>query len=689
MKDWLKNIDKKSLVDAVVLILVAIFLASFFTPNLIFLKTTTTGGDTGSHYPTAVYLKEVLLPKLKIMGWDQGNYAGYPVFYHYFPLSFLLMCFLNIFISMQIAFKIVSVLGTYLLPLFVYFAFRFLKYPFPIPAIASVFTLPFLFMEANSMWGGNIPSTLAGEYSYSLSLALMILFFGSLYSGIREKNKIIFNSILVVFIGLSHAFTLIFSGVIALYFLLTKEYIIENFKYLFKVYGLAGLLLSFWLLPFLGNLSYVTSYVTRWGINSIFEVIPLILIPFIIFAIVAFFLNLFDKRTRYFAYIIFSCLVLYIIAPSIGMLDIRLVPFIQLFLLIFAATLPMIFLSGIKAVEQLPIIIFISVILWVLPNVTFIKAWIKWNYEGFENKPAWTLYKNINDYLAKSSKGRVVYEHSPAHNVFGTERAFENLPYFAKRYTLEGLYMQSSISSPFVFYIQSEISKVCSGPFPQYKYTSLNLQSAIPKLKIFNVTEYIARSPEAKKMARLVPDLLLEKTFGDYEIYRIKGSDGHYVVPLESPPVFVSPDNWKKSFFAWFIDNDLNRTPLVYIKDRTIKENIPIPAAKLPKHNPIKEEIKDEEIAFDTDLIGYPHMIKVSYHPNWQVEGADKIYLISPSFMLVYPNKNHVKLYFGKSGYNYAGEILSLFGLIIVVISGIISIVHARKTKAVNINTGP
>ncbi|MBU1027005.1 MAG: hypothetical protein KKA31_04670, partial [Candidatus Margulisbacteria bacterium] len=231
--------------------------------------TTTSGGDTGSHYPTAVYLKEVLLPRAKIMGWDQGNYAGFPVLYHYFPLTFILMVLISYIIPMQIAFKIVTVLGTFLLPICVYYAFRFLKYLFPVPIIAAVFSLPFLFLETNSMWGGNIPSTLAGEYSYSLSLSLMVLFFGSLYSGIENKDKIIPNALIFFLIGFSHGFTMVFSGVIALFFLFTKKDFWPNFVYLFKVFGLGGLLLSFWFIPFLANMPYVTSYVARWQITSI------------------------------------------------------------------------------------------------------------------------------------------------------------------------------------------------------------------------------------------------------------------------------------------------------------------------------------------------------------------------------------------------------------------------------------
>ncbi|MDD5382693.1 MAG: 6-pyruvoyl-tetrahydropterin synthase-related protein, partial [Candidatus Margulisbacteria bacterium] len=178
---------KNNLIDLIVLIGIFLFLFSFFEPRYLFSVTTTTGGDTVSHFPTAVYLKEVLLPHGRLMGWDQGNYAGYPIFYHYFPLTFIFMVILSYLIPIQIAFKIITVLGTFFLPICVYLAFRLLRYPFPIPVMGATFSLAFLFMQANSMWGGNIPSTLAGEYSYSFGLAMVIVFFGTLYRGVEEK----------------------------------------------------------------------------------------------------------------------------------------------------------------------------------------------------------------------------------------------------------------------------------------------------------------------------------------------------------------------------------------------------------------------------------------------------------------------------------------------------------------------
>ena len=54
------------------------------------------------------------------------------------------------------------------------------------------------------MWGGNIPSTLAGEFSFSLALALAFLFLGVLRKSIEARKGYVWPGLLVAFIGLSH-----------------------------------------------------------------------------------------------------------------------------------------------------------------------------------------------------------------------------------------------------------------------------------------------------------------------------------------------------------------------------------------------------------------------------------------------------------------------------------------------------
>ena len=104
-----------------------------------------------SHFPTAVYLRDVLLPGGRLIGWNPGNFAGFPMFQFYFPLPFLLMVGMNLIMPLEVSFKLVSVLGIFLLPVASYFALRLMKQKFPVPILGALFSLPFLYAEGNSM----------------------------------------------------------------------------------------------------------------------------------------------------------------------------------------------------------------------------------------------------------------------------------------------------------------------------------------------------------------------------------------------------------------------------------------------------------------------------------------------------------------------------------------------------------
>ena len=59
--------------------------------------------------------------------------------------------------------------------------------------LAALFTLPFLLIETNSVWGGNLPSTLAGEFAYSLGLTFAVLTVGVVSQGLdtgRHRGRV-------------------------------------------------------------------------------------------------------------------------------------------------------------------------------------------------------------------------------------------------------------------------------------------------------------------------------------------------------------------------------------------------------------------------------------------------------------------------------------------------------------------
>ncbi len=689
---------KAYLVDILVLIFITIFLITYFEPKYLFSKTITTGGDTASHYYTVQYLKEKLLPKGKVIGWDPGNYAGFPLFQFYFPLPFLIMVLLSLIIPLQIAFKIVTVLGTFLLPLCVYFSLRLLKYAFPTPIFGAILTLPFLFMEANSMWGGNITSTLAGEFAFSLGFALSILFIGSLYNGILSGKHVIKNAILVALIGFSHGYTLLFSGLASLFFLITTEDFLKKLKYLFKIHVLGFLLMGLWIVPLIVNLPYTTRYNYIWIINSLLEVFPLILIPFIAIGVLGRVVDLvwliwkwkdwrgiwnnLDVKIYYLWFAVIVSVFFYYIAYKINVVDIRFLPFLQIFLMLIGAVELGRVVKRLKAQWLFPVILFIAVFLWVDFNVKAIKSWVIWNYTGFENKTLWPVFSSINKYLTgTASDPRVVYEHSPDHNAIGTTRAFESIPLFTGRSTLEGIYMQSTITSPFVFYIQSEISKEISCPLPDYGCSTLNLKHGIKHLKMFNVRDFIVRSDTVKREIKKYPEFVLKESFGPYEVYELTTNENRYVTPLIYEPILFKADDWKRDAYRWFKNEDINDVHMVFtkkIEERDLKrfkyvkkdgDLGSLPKVPINFSCYVKEEIEEEEVLINTSCIGIPLLIKISYHPDWKVEGAEKIYSISPSFMLVYPERTNVRLKFSKRPIGYLGDYFTLTALFLFIIN--------------------
>ena len=139
-----------------------------------------------------------------------------------------------------------------------------------------------------------------------------------------------------------------------------------------------------------------------------------------------------------------------------------------------------------------------------------------------ESKPFWNSYRMVNDYLrGDANSARVVYEHNEITNDAGSVRAFELLPYFSGRSTLEGLYMQSSPSSPFVFYIQSELSLSPSSPFSRYYYSRPDPDRAAAHLRLFNVSQVIAVSGDIANALDYSPLYELSMEFPPYRIYRV------------------------------------------------------------------------------------------------------------------------------------------------------------------------
>jgi hypothetical protein len=681
----------RNLIDAGAVVAALVFIGSYFPTSVMFTPTTTNGGDMGSHVYPAVFLREELLRRWQVTGWCPGNYCGFPLFQFYFPLPFVLMAAGSLVMPLMVAFKLATVLGTFLLPVCAYLSLRLMRVPFPGPALGALASLCFIFMEANSMWGANIPSTLAGEFAFSLGMALAILFLGTLRRSIDTGRGYAWNALLVAAIGLAHGYTLLWAGFTSLTELIATRGWWRRVGGLVAVHGLAILLLAFWLLPLLAYARWTTAYSHVWYIQSWREILPPILWPAAGVAVGTTLLVGIICVVRHEPFprglaTLWSGTIIgvlfYFAATALHVVDIRFFPFSQLGLCLIAGAGMGYLLARLPAPEVWPIVGALAILPFVQSRVTFIPSWITWNYSGFEKKGPWPAFKQVNDFLRGTySDPRVVFEHNPDYEAIGTIRAFENLPLFSGRSTTEGLYMQASPTAPFVFYAQSEYSKVNSCPFPDWGCSRLNLDRGVAHLRMFNVSQLIARSDTVKAAAAAHAGLERQTRIGPYEIYRVRENDGRYAIPVPVEPTVVVTKQWKDDAYRWWkrarpedatpvfveeVDDEVRRT------FGTVLDALPpeLPRKPIPAPPPpLTEQMETDRITISGARPGHPILIRMSYHPRWQATTGERVWLAGPSFMLVVPRGERVELVYGTALPVVIGHVLTWFGVALFVLA--------------------
>lgn len=667
--------------DLLILIILYLFLASYFPTHLLFSNTTITGGDTASHFYPALYLKEHLIPAGKIMGWDPGSFAGYPLFYFYFPFPFLAMVLLSLAIPFQIAFKIVTISGIFFLPLAAFLAFLISRVPSPGPALAAVSTMPLLFRLEGEIWGGSIASTLTGEFAYALGLVFTLLFIVLFVQGSFKEKHTLINGILLGLIALTHGYSFLFSLVFCLLTFFKFEKWFSRAWYLFRV-GVTALMLSaFWLLPALFYSGEATSSSAVWR-GKLSEIFPATFYPFLFFILLGSifhrYLSSQMKKEHFLLIASFlhagaSSITLFLVAYLLGILDIRFLPFLQLILLLGAAFVLALFLAPLKGRGVLAAGCTLLLLAWLSGKTTLLENWIKWNYEGYEAKKGWVVLKAISNELKGTfADPRVTHEDSKENEAFGTLRVFEGLPYFAGRAILEGVHMLSSLSSPFVFFLQGELTRDIQYSIPEYGCFTYNPTRGAAHLRLFNARDLIIRSKSLHNELLNNPEYIYRKKIGSYYLYTVRDNENRYVVPLEYEPVISLSKHWKKISYRWFRLGDDLDVHLVFprrgqdtskFSSAVTDEYMTLPRKRIETNCNVSEKISFESIQITTTCINKPLLIKVSYHPNWVVKGARTIYLASPAFMIIYPDSNLVTISFKAGWANYIGFCVTVLGI--------------------------
>jgi hypothetical protein len=232
-------------------------------PRLLLADTTPAGGDMGAHVWAPAFLRDHLLPSGRLTGWTPDWYAGFPAFQFYMVLPSLAIVVLDLVLPYGIAFKLISVSGVLALPVAAYAFGRLARIPFPGPPLLAVGAVGFLFDRSFTIYGGNIASTLAGEFAFSISLAFAVLFLGYVLRGLESGRHRGTAAVLLGLTALCHLIPAIFAVVgaaIAWVFATVERRGVGGARRLWWLVsaGLVGsALTAWWTLPFLLRRSYL------------------------------------------------------------------------------------------------------------------------------------------------------------------------------------------------------------------------------------------------------------------------------------------------------------------------------------------------------------------------------------------------------------------------------------------------
>jgi hypothetical protein len=154
-------------------------------------------------------MRDHLLPSFRVTGWTQDWYAGFPAYHFYMVLPSLAIALLSFILPYGLAFKLVAVSGLLTLPIACWAFGRLTRLPFPVSPLLAVGATAFLFDRSFSIYGGNIASTRAGEFAFSISLSFAIVFLGVVGRGLETGRQRVIAPILLALTGLCHLIPLL------------------------------------------------------------------------------------------------------------------------------------------------------------------------------------------------------------------------------------------------------------------------------------------------------------------------------------------------------------------------------------------------------------------------------------------------------------------------------------------------
>jgi len=548
-----------------------------------------------------------------------------------------------------------------------------------------------VFMESYAIYGGNIKSTLAGEYSFSWAMAFSLFYLGAILRDSRSDRKFSpLAAIMLAGMALSHIIPTALVGGASLLLLLHR-----NRRRALTTWALGFALAAFWVVPLVATIGFTTdmnfSPLRGFGAQT-GGPLPTELWPLLPLAAIGLVWSVWKRYSV-------SVLALITLVPLLAypflsgkLWNGRLLPY-WFFGVFFFAGLA-VGLAAIALYRRLPArpAALVSVglagaALLILPPTSGLEqssGWARWNYSGYESKDPYPEYANLMATVDTLEPGRIMWEANNDMDKYGTPMALMLFPFWSEGHpSMEGLLFESSLTTPFHFMNAAEMSDRPSNPIPGLPYTGFDLDRALAHMQLFNVRYYVTFTERATSEARLHPRYTEIAQASPWTIFELPTSSLVDVAAF-TPAVYVPTDNVGvleraslifredeelEDFFSgavdwygrvetldhWLVESGPSDWPRVEEGLAGLTGIAPITDGGVVSN----VRLEDDRISFETTAIGVPHLVKVSFFPNWKASGADGPFRSAPAFMVVVPTESHVELTFQRRWYESTGLLLT------------------------------
>ena len=509
-----------------------------------------------------------------------------------------------------IAYKLAVASSALLLPVAAYGLGRLSRLPAPIPACLAVATIPFLFDDSYFHFGGNIVSSLIGEYAYGLAVPAALIALGLMDVVLRTGRWRALTVAAAAVAALLHpviAMMLVICGV-----LLIAGHALHigwlTLRRIWPVLVLAPLIGAFWFLPFTAYQSQINqlAYSVDGGWASVLFPLPawaeLIIVALAIAGTVRA-IRLRHPVTIMLVGTAAICAVATLVFAhgvfggweshqTQGWIAGRMLPFWYLSLLLLAgigagdlfvrlaqARWPYFTTAGPIAGLVLVVMSF-GIITGTLPlsdvytvqtpngpvthtkwaflpavQTSLVPSWVSLTFGGYQGLPLWPQYHALMQTMGRVGSrygcGRAMAEYDPS-GTYGSIFEMSLFPYWTNGCidSMTGMPEEQSVNYTFANVASARLSWNNFNTVQQgVQYPEFSVSEGIPELRELGVRYYLAWSDQAKAEAATDRSLRLVASLGPWNVYAVR--DVSLVQGLSRRPVVVSVGGDTGNAITW------------------------------------------------------------------------------------------------------------------------------------------